>query len=49
MLDMISVTKMLADDGDDNALVGATPSLSLTCHAQPNPLQTHKHTKKPNL
>ena len=48
MLDMISVTKMLADDGDDNALV-RRHTLSVTDMSRPTQpaanTKTHKKTK----
>ena len=50
MLDMISVTKMLADDGDDNALV-RRHTLSVTDMSRPTQpaANTKTHKKYRNM
>ena len=45
MLDMISVTKMLADDGDDNALV-RRHTLSVTDMSRPTQPAANTQTQK---
>ena len=45
MLDMISVTKMLADDGDDNALV-RRHTLSVTDMSRPTQPAANRQTQK---